>query len=66
MEQTAEDPRIYKIVRYYKQTGRRRVIHKNVTLSTAQLHCRDPRTMKAGVYFDGYDYMPGCAPKVNQ
>lgn len=44
----------YKIIRFY-QSGRRKVLHKSVSLGVAQLHCRDPRTAKAGVYFDGYE-----------
>ena len=43
---TLENLRIYRIIRFRK-SGRRRVIHKNVTLA---------------VWFDGYDYMPGCRP----
>jgi hypothetical protein len=56
------EPRIYRI-RRYRVHGRPRTIHNNVTLTVAQLHCNDPRTRKAGVWFDGYDYMPGCAPE---
>lgn len=49
------EPRIYRIIRFYAD-GRRRTIRAHVTLTAAQLHCRDPRTRRAGVYFDGYDY----------
>ena len=55
--------RIYRIIRFYRVSGRRRVIHNNVTLSIAQLHCSDPKTRREGVWFDGYDYMRGCGPK---
>lgn len=44
----------YKIVRFYKNSGRRKIIHRGVSLEIAQLHCNDPRTKKDGVYFDGY------------
>jgi len=44
----------YNIVRYYKKSGRKKIIHRNVSLSVARLHCNDPRTSKAGVWFDGY------------
>lgn len=58
----AEEPRCFKIVRYYYASGRRRVIRHNVTEKVAQLHCGDPRTKKQGVWFDGYDYERGCKP----
>jgi hypothetical protein len=56
-----EEPRIYRI-RRYRRSGGARTIHNNVTLTVAQLHCSDSRTKGSG-WFDGYDYMPGCAPK---
>lgn len=43
----------YKIIRFYS-SGRKKILHRGVTLEVAQLHCSDPRTKKAGVYFDGY------------
>ena len=43
----------YKIIRFYK-SGNRRIIKTISSLEIAQLHCKDPRTTKAGVYFDGY------------
>jgi hypothetical protein len=45
----------YNIVRFFRKSGRRKIIHRNVTLEVAQLHCNDPRTRRAGVWFDGYE-----------
>lgn len=56
--------RCYRIIRF-RFKGRSRTIHNNVTLEEAQKHCSDPKTRKAGVWFDVYDYMPGCKPKEN-
>lgn len=49
----------YKIVRMYYPTLNKkpRVIRKGLTLQEAQEHCRDPKTRKAGLYFDGYEEM---------
>lgn len=55
------EPRIYRIIRF-RQNGRARTVRSNVTLADAQAHCRREDTHGAG-WFDGYDYMPGCAPK---
>lgn len=54
---------MYKIIRFYKKSGRRKVIKTVSTLEIAQLHCRDPRTMKAGVWFDGYE---ACSQTVTE
>lgn len=56
------EPRIYRIIRYYKISARRRVIRNNITLTEAQNHCHRPDTKGPG-WFDGYDYMRGCAPR---
>ena len=44
----------YKIIRFYKNHNRNRVIKRGLTLEEAQAHCRDPKTRKEGEWFDGY------------
>ena len=44
---------MYKIIRFYK-SGHKRTIKTVSSLEIARLHCNDSRTMKAGVWFDGY------------
>lgn len=44
----------YKIVRHYYKSGARKTIKRVSSLAIAQLHCRDPKTRKEGVWFDGY------------
>lgn len=46
----------YKIMRFYHPSvGRNsRKIKGGLTLEEAQAHCNDPKTSKAGKYFDGY------------
>lgn len=60
------EPRIYRIIRF-RFNGSPRTIRNNVTLTEAQNHCKRPETSShstgAGAWFDGYDYMKGCAPK---
>ncbi len=55
--------RCYRIIRF-RRSGGKRTIRNNCTLSEAQAHCGREDTHEAGVWFDGYDYMPGCRPKV--
>ena len=47
----------YKIVRSYAPhlDKTSRIICRGLTLEEAQAHCRNPKTRKAGVWFDGYD-----------
>lgn len=46
----------YKIVRFYYPglNKQNRIIKRGLTLEQAQKHCKDPKTRKDGVYFDGY------------
>ncbi len=46
---------LYNIVRYFKVSGRRKILHRGVTLEVARLHCNDPRTRRPGVWFDGFE-----------
>ena len=51
----AENVRKYEIVRFYRDGRKpRRTGSGLLTLNEAQAHCRNPKTRKEGVYFDGY------------
>jgi hypothetical protein len=45
----------YKIIRFYRNDRKPKVMRKGLTLKEAQAHCNDPATRKEGVWFDGYD-----------
>jgi hypothetical protein len=46
----------YNIIRSYAPHLNRsdRIIKRGLTLEQAQAHCRNPKTRKAGEWFDGY------------
>ena len=46
----------YIIIRFYRdQSKRSKIIKRNLTLAQAKKHTNDPKTRKAGVWFDGFD-----------
>jgi len=47
--------KMYNVIRYFRKSGRRKVIMRGVSLEIAQLHCRSDKTKRAGVWFDGYE-----------
>lgn len=47
--------RTWNVVRFYRKSGRRKIILRNVTEAVARLHCNDPRTRREGVWFDGME-----------
>jgi hypothetical protein len=63
-ENHQSQPRCFRIIRSYHPSldRRSRTIKTGLTEAEAQAHCRRADTRKAGVYFDGYDYMKGCKP----
>lgn len=56
-----EELRVYHIRRFYKNKSPR-TIRNHTTLAEARKHCQSPNT-KGKDWFDGFDYMPCCAPK---
>ncbi len=44
----------YKIIRFYRKESSK-IIKRNLYLSEAQKHCKNPNTRKEGVFFDGYE-----------
>jgi hypothetical protein len=45
----------YNIVRFYKKSGKRKIIIYGLTLKQAQSWCSREYTHKEGVWFDGYE-----------
>lgn len=53
--ETQQDEARYKVVRFFRKSGRRRIIMRGVSLAVAQLHCKSPGTSRPGVWFDGFE-----------
>ena len=51
----------YRVVRFFRVSGRRKIISVGLTRSQAMAHCSRPDTSRAGVWFDGFEMMPGYA-----
>lgn len=50
-----KDTKNYMIVRFYAESGKKhKVIKKGLTEEEAREHCNDPKTRKAGEWFDGF------------
>jgi hypothetical protein len=54
------DEPTYKVVRFYRDSGRRKIIMRHVSLEVAQLHCRSEKTHRldktgSAIWFDGYE-----------
>jgi len=49
----------YRIVRFFRVSCRRKIIAVGLTRDQAMTHCRQPYTSRAGVWFDGFEVMPG-------
>jgi len=51
----------YRIVRFFRVSGRRSIISSRVSLSMAKYHCALDSSSRPGVWFDGFEIMPGHA-----
>lgn len=56
---------VYRIIRFYQNGRKPRTIKQHLTEAEARAHCAQPGTSGNG-WFDGYDYMKGFRPKVEQ
>ena len=45
---------MFKIYRFYAKSNRKKLVKIVSTKEIAQLHCKDPKTCKQGIWFDGY------------
>ena len=61
MAQLVRSQFCYRVVRFYRVSGRRKVIAVGLTRDQAGAHCSRPDTRRAGVWFDGFTLMPGYA-----
>ena len=52
----AKSARKYMIIRFFRDPEKpSQVMRRDLTLAQARKHTNDPKTMKKGVWFDGYD-----------
>ena len=54
------NPKTYKVIRFYRTSGRRKIIHRGLTRELAKLHCNSPGTRKVNskgetVWFEGFE-----------
>lgn len=56
-----EQPRCFRIIRFFRSGRKPRTIKQSLTEAEAQAHCSREETHGNG-WFDGYDYMKGCRP----
>lgn len=62
LETGREEPRIYRIIRAYRDGRPSRTTRNNVTLAEARAHCASPEA-RGILWSDRFDYVLGCAPR---